>query len=40
MGSLSMSCYTLDGPLPPEPGGRPAAPVPDPGSVPVEDTNL
>jgi 4,5-DOPA dioxygenase extradiol len=40
MGSLSMTCYTLDGPLPLEPDPRPAAPVPDPRTLPVEDTNL
>ena len=40
MGSLSMACYTLDGPLPLEPDSRPAAPVPDPGTVPIEDANL
>ena len=40
MGSLSMTCYTLDAPCPLEPDGRPAAPLPDPGTVPVEDTNL
>jgi 4,5-DOPA dioxygenase extradiol len=40
MGSLSMACYTLGGPVPVEPAGPPAAPVPDPGTVPVEDTNL
>jgi 4,5-DOPA dioxygenase extradiol len=40
MGSLSMTCYTLDGPTRVEPDGRPAAPLPDPGTIPVEDTNL
>jgi 4,5-DOPA dioxygenase extradiol len=40
MGSLSMACYTLDGPTPVEPDGRPAAPLPDPGTIPIEDTNL
>ncbi len=40
MGSLSMTCYALDGPTPFEPDRRPAAPLPDPGTIPVEDTNL
>ncbi len=40
MGSLSMTCYTLDGPTPVELDARPAAPLPDPGTIPVEDTNL
>jgi 4,5-DOPA dioxygenase extradiol len=41
MGSLSMACYTLGAaPLVGRPDARPAAPVPDPGTFPVEDTNL
>ncbi len=41
MGSLSMTCYTVDCGCPPPPsGGRPAARVPDPDIVPGDDTNL
>ncbi len=41
MGSLSMTCYTVDCGCPPAPADRrPAARVPDPGLVPSDDTNL
>jgi 4,5-DOPA dioxygenase extradiol len=38
-GSLSMACYTLDGPRVPVDGGPPAARLPDPDVVPPERTN-
>jgi 4,5-DOPA dioxygenase extradiol len=41
LGSLSMTCYTLDAPAAArEDNGRPAAAVPDPATIPTEDTNL
>ncbi|HEY3352183.1 MAG TPA: 4,5-DOPA dioxygenase extradiol [Polyangia bacterium] len=41
MGSLSMTAYTLDAQGPPAGGDRrPAARLPDPGTVPPEDANL
>jgi 4,5-DOPA dioxygenase extradiol len=38
-GSLSMTCYGLDAKCPKEHDTRPAAGLPDPGSVPPQDTN-
>jgi 4,5-DOPA dioxygenase extradiol len=41
MGSISMTCYAVgSAPVIDRPDMPPAAPVPDPGTVPVEDTNL
>jgi 4,5-DOPA dioxygenase extradiol len=41
LGSLSMTCYTLDAPAPThESNGRPAAAIPDPAIIPPQDTNL